>query len=327
MNPFEYREPSTMEDVVGLLTAYGDAQVMAGGIDLLGELKEGVASPGVLLGLAAVPGIAEIRESSEGVTIGGMTTITAIEHHPGIRQRYTALAEAAERLATPQVRNVGTLAGNLCQRPRCWYYRNALTPCLKRGGDVCFAHDGYSKYMCVAGGNGCYMVHPSDAAVPLVAFGASVNIAGPSEDRAIPLEQFFTGPEVDVARENALERGEVVESVSLPEPPPSTRSIFLKAQERVAGGFALASVATVVTLNGDAIEAVSIVLGGVAPTPLRARECEAYLVGKGIADVSPEQAGALVLADAQPFEDNRYKVTLSRNLVTRSLTRLLQAAH
>ena len=326
MNPFEYREPSSMEDVVGLLTAYEDAQVMSGGIDLLGEMKDDVASPGVLLGLAGVPGLTEIREGPTGVVIGGMATITAIEHHPGIRRRYSALAEAAERLATPQIRNVGTLAGNLCQRPRCWYYRNPLTPCLKRGGDVCYVLEGYSKYMCVTGGNGCYMVHPSDAAVPLVAFGADVNIAGPAEDRTMPLEEFFTGPDVDITRENALERGEVVESVALPEPPAGTRSIFLKAQERVAGGFALASVATVVTLTGDAIEAASIVLGGVAPTPLRARECEAYLVGKAMADVSPEHAGALALPDAQPFHDNRYKVTLARNLVTRSLTRLLQPA-
>ena len=219
MNPFQYREPSTMEDVVGLLTAYADAQVIAGGIDLLGEMKDDVASPGVLLGLAGVPGLTEIREGPTGITIGGMATITAIEQHPGIRQRYTALAEAAERLATPQIRNVGTLAGNLCQRPRCWYYKNPLTPCLKRGGDVCYVLEGYSKYMCVAGGNGCYMVHPSDAAVPLVAFGADVNIAGPAEDRTMPLEEFFTGPEVDITRENALERGEVVESVALPEPP------------------------------------------------------------------------------------------------------------
>lgn len=325
MNPFQYREPSTMEDVVGLLTAYGDAQVVAGGIDLLGETKEGVAAPGVLLGLAGVPGLTEIREGSEGVVIGGMATITDIEQHPGIRQRFTALAEAAERLATPQIRNVSTLGGNLCQRPRCWYYRNPLTPCLKRGGDVCYVLEGYSKYMCVTGGSGCYMVHPSDAAVPLVAFGADVNIAGPAEDRTMPLEEFFTGPDVDITRENALERGEVVESVALPEPPPGTRSIFLKAQERVAGGFALASVAAVVTLNGGVIEAASIVLGGVAPTPLRARESEAYLVGKAISDVSTEQASALVLPDAQPFHDNRYKVTLARNLVTRSLARLLSS--
>ncbi len=325
MNPFQYREPSTMEDVVGLLTAYWDAQVMAGGIDLLAEMKDGVASPGMLLGLAAVPGLTEITEGPSGVVIGGMVTITDIEQHPGIRRRYTALAEAAERLATPQIRNVGTLAGNLCQRPRCWYYRNPLTPCLKRGGDTCYVLEGYSKYMCVTGGNGCYMVHPSDAAVPLVAFGAVVNIAGPAEDRTMPLEEFFTGPEVDITRENALERGEVVESIALPEPPDGTRSIFLKAQERVAGGFALASVATVVTLNGDAIEAASIALGGVAPTPLRARNSETYLVGKRTGDASPEQAGALALTDAQPFDDNRYKVTLARNLVTRSLARLLSS--
>ncbi|MCE2465462.1 MAG: xanthine dehydrogenase family protein subunit M [Dehalococcoidia bacterium] len=324
MNPFEYREPSSMEDVVGLLTAYEDAQVMAGGIDLLGEIKEGVASPGLLLGLAGIPGLTEISEGPTELVIGGMATITAIEQHPAIRRLYPALAEAAERLATPQVRNAGTLAGNLCQRPRCWYYRNPLTPCLKRGGDTCYVLEGYSKYMCVTGGSGCYAVNPSDAAVPLVAYGAGINIAGPAEDRSMPLEEFFTGPEVDITRENALERGEVVESVGLPEPPPGTRSIFLKAQERVAGGFALTSVATVVTINGDAIEAASIVLGGVAPTPLRARESEAYLLGKGVRDVSPEQAAALVLPDAQPFDDNRYKVTLARNLVTRSLTRVLQ---
>ena len=324
MNPFEYREPASMEDVVGLLTAYGDAQVMSGGIDLLGEMKDEVAAPGMLVALAGVPGLTEIREGPGGVVIGGMATITAIEQHPGIRRRYAALAEAAERLATPQVRNVGTLAGNLCQRPRCWYYRNPLTPCLKRGGEVCYVLEGYSKYMCVTGGSGCYMVHPSDAAVPLVAFGADINIAGPAEDRTMPLEEFFTGPEVDITRENALERGEVVESVALPEPLAGTRSIFLKAQERVAGGFALASVATVVTLRDGVVEAASIVLGGVAPTPLRAWQAEASVVGKAATDVVPGEIGALVLSDTQPFEDNRYKVTLARNLVTRSLARVLR---
>ncbi len=324
MNPLEYREPSSLEDAVGLLTAYEDAQVISGGIDMLGEMKEGIAGPGLLIALAGIPGIAEIIESPGGVAIGGMTTITAMEQHPGIRRRYAALAEAAERLATPQIRNVGTLAGNLCQRPRCWYYRNPLTPCLKRGDDICSVLEGYSKYMCVAGGKGCYMVHPSDAAVPLVAFGASITIAGAECDRTLPLEEFFAGPEVDVTRENVLERGDVVQSVFLPEPPAGTRSIFLKAQERVAGGFALASVATVVTLKEGVVEGASIVLGGVAPTPLRAMESEAYLTGNGIGDVSPEQAGALVLPDAQPFADNRYKVTLARNLVTRSLARVLR---
>ena len=326
MNPFEYREAASMEDAVGLLTAYEDAQVISGGIDLLGEMKEGTASPGLLIALAAVPGIAEIRESPDGVTIGGMTTITAIEQHPGVRRRYAALAESAERLATPQIRNVGTLAGNLCQRPRCLYYRNPLTPCLKRGGEICYAHEGYSKYMCVAGGKDCFMVHPSDAAVPLVAFGASITIAGAECDRTVPLEEFFTGPDVDVTRENVLERGDVVQSVFLPEPPAGTRSIFLKAQERVAGGFALASVATVVTLREGVVEAASIVLGGVAPTPLRAREAEASVVGKASTDVVPGEVGALVLPDAQPFEDNLYKVTLVRNLVARSLARVLNSS-
>ena len=327
MNPFEFRRAASLAEAADLLSASKDGEIIAGGIDLLSEMKEGTRTPSRLVSLDNLPELSEITETLDGITIGAMTTITAIEQHPGIGQRYCAIAEAAERLATPQIRNVGTLAGNLCQRPRCWYYRNPHTLCLKQGGEICYALGGHSKYMCVTGGSCCYMVHPSDTAVALIAFGASIAITGPTGARTMALEDFFSGPEVDATKENVLDRGDVVQSIHIPAPPPGAKSIFLKAQERVAGGFALSSAAVVVTTNGATVERASVILGGVAPTPLRAREVEAYLIGREVDQVNPREAGALALPHPDPFEDNRYKVILARNLVARALSRTLQLGY
>ena len=295
MHPFQYHEPQSLTEAVTLLTAPPDvdARIIAGGSDLLDEVKEGIIAPGRVVSLAAVPDLAGIAEfesengDGNGLSIGAMTTIADIAAHPVIRSAYTALAEAAGGLATPQIRNVGTLGGNLNQRPRCWYYRHPLIPCLKKGGDRCYALAGNTKYLCVTGGDRCYIVHPSDTAVALSVFNASIEIAGgyngQTESRTLPIGDFFAGPAADVTKETVLEPGEVVTRVILPRPSTlgaggeTPRSIYLKAREREAGDFALVSVAARLAVSDGVIQQAAVALGGVAPVPYRAHQVEEYL--------------------------------------------------
>ena len=324
MHPFEYVEARSVDEAVTLLLEHpDDSRVIAGGTDLLSEIKEGTATPRRLVSLAPIPSLKGITKTSDGLTIGAMTTIADVVENPAIRSEYPALAEAASGLATPQIRNVGTLGGNLCQRPRCWYYRHPLTRCLKRGGDQCYALAGNSKYLCVLGGERCYIVHPSDTAVALAALGAGVEIAGPAGLRSLPLEHFFIGPGQDLLRENILGPGELVTHVYMPEPAPGLRSLYLKAREREAGDFALASVAAAMIVDDTTIRHVSVVLGGVAPVPYRASRAEEYLRDKDVSQIDPALAGSAALQGATPMADNAYKVVLASNLVKRAVTRLL----
>ena len=324
MRPFQYVEPRTLDEAVGLLSAPdGGAQPLAGGTDLLAEMKDGIASPDSLVSLSQVPGLRGVEAADGCVIIGAMTTITEIAAHPVVASRCRVLAQAAGSLATPQIRNVGTLGGNLCQRPRCWYYRHPLVPCLKKGGSRCYALAGVSKYLCILGGDRCYIVHPSDMAAALAALGASIEVHGPEGSRNMPVEDFFTGPAVDVTRENVLGAGDLVTRVRVPLPPPGARSIYLKGREREAGDFALASVAAVLRLQGSTVAAADVVLGGVAPVPYRARGAEEYLRGRSVSQVDAVHAGRLAVEGAAPMKDNAYKVLLASNLVKRALTRLM----
>jgi xanthine dehydrogenase YagS FAD-binding subunit len=313
-------------------------------------MKEGVVRPQRLVGLAGILDLHGIAVTASGVTIGAMTTIADLAAHPVIRSRYTALAEAAAGLATPQIRHVGTLGGNLNQRPRCWYYRHPLIQCLKKGGDHCYALPGNSKYLCVTGGDRCYIVHPSDTAVALTALDAQMEIAGSSGFRILPIEQYFIGPGQDLMRENILAPGELLTRVLLPGPveerssatphpnlPPQggkglVRSLYLKARERESGDFALVSVAAALAVeaatpsagSGQRIRHAAVVLGGVAPVPYRARQVEQYLQGKDIGEVDAAFAGSLALPEARPMADNRYKVILAANLVKQAVAELLK---
>ena len=330
MHPFQYHQPQSLAEAQSLLAASDvAAHVIAGGSDLLDEIKEGIISPGQVVSLASVPGLTGIVESNAGLDIGAMTTIADVAAHPVIRTAYTALAEAAGGLATPQIRNVGTLGGNLNQRPRCWYYRHPLIPCLKKGGDRCYALVGNTKYLCVTGGDRCYIVHPSDTAVALSVFDASVEISGASGRRTLPIGEFFAGPGVDITRESILEPGEVVTGVTLPRPadlgansqPP--RSLYLKAREREAGDFALVSVAARIAVSDGVIQQAAVALGGVAPVPYRALAVEEYLIGRAVSDVDAADAGSLSIPDARPMTDNGYKVVMANNLVKQAVARLV----
>lgn len=328
MHPFQYHEPQSLSEAAALLAEPG-AHVIAGGSDLLDEVKEGILDPDRVVSLAALTELRGITETEEGLGIGAMTTIADVAAHPVVRSAYTALAEAAGGLATPQIRNVGTLGGNLNQRPRCWYYRHPLIPCLKKGGDRCYALVGNTKYLCVTGGDRCYIVHPSDTAVALSVFGASVEIVGAGGSRTLPIGEFFAGPGVDVTRETVLEPGEVVAGVTMPRPsdlgadgqPP--RSLYIKAREREAGDFALVSVAVRLAVSGGVVQQAAVALGGVAPVPYRATQVEEYLTGLSVDTVDATHAGTLSIPDARPMTDNGYKVVMANNLVKQGIARLL----
>ena len=270
MKPFKFIEAESIAQAIHLLEADpARNRIIAGGTDIMDEVKEGVVSPEILVGLQNLEGLKGIKVTLEGLRLGALTTLAELEGHPEIAQSYPALAQPAASVATPQIRNVGTLGGNLCQRPRCWYYRSTLFDCRKKGGAICFAINGNNKYHAILGGRDCYIVHPSDTAVALISLQAQATITGPDGSRTLPLEEFFVGPDRNILAETVLQPGEFLTIVSVPKTSSHHRSIYLKARERQAQDFALASVALAVELDAGVVRNARITLGGVAPVPFR----------------------------------------------------------
>jgi xanthine dehydrogenase YagS FAD-binding subunit len=321
VRPFAFIEPTSLDEVIQLLAA-GEAQahLIAGGSDLLGELKEEVVSYERLVSLAGVQELRQIREEAAGLRLGALVTVTQLEYESRLQGPYRILAEAARSVATPEIRTQGTLGGNLCQRPRCFFYRHALTPCLKKGGTDCPAlQSPYQAYLSIMGGQGCYSVHASDLAPPLMALGAQVDLTGSSGVRTLPLEQFFAGPERDVRRENVLAADEVLTAVTLPAALPGWQGTYLKARERTAGDFPLVSVALGYACDAGLIRQARLVLGGVAPIPWRSPAGEAVLEGQPPSSALASRAAAVALAGAQPLSNNAFKVEIGRALIERAV--------
>ena len=325
MYGFEFVSAQDVTGVCNLLEEDGKAvSIIAGGTDLLGEIKQGILRSERLASLQDIDDLRGFRVYDEGVLIGAMTTLTDIASDTDIRKTYSALAEACDSVATPQIRNVGTIGGNLCQRPRCWYYRNPHFDCRKKGGDTCFAIEGANKFHAIFDVGVCPAVHPSDTAVALVALGARVLLISSGSARMLPVEDFLVGPDVDVTAENILYSGEILAEVVVPSPHQGNRNVFLKAKERQAMDFALASVALSADVEGDVVTSARVVLGGVAPTPRRALDAEEALVGKRIEGIKSQQIARLALRGATPLPDNGYKVRLASGLVSRAVRTLLQ---
>ena len=327
MAVFDYVVVRSIQEGLDLIADSSVATLpIGGGTDLLPLLKDGVTAAERLVAIDAIPGMDEITEVEEGLTIGAAVTIADVAAHPVIRSGYPVLAQAAIGLATPQIRTVGTIGGNLNQRPRCWYYRSPLIPCLKKGGDRCYALAGTTKYLCVTGGDRCYIVHPSDIGVALSVLDASVEIAGPAGARTLAIGDFFSGPGRDPTRENVLEPAEIVTRVLLPANPPD-RSLYLKVRERESGDFALVSVAAALWLadspGGQTVRQARVALGGVAPTPHRALEVEQYLAGRTTPYIDAAYAGSLAMPNPTPLPENGYKVPMARNMVQRAVAQLI----
>jgi len=319
---FTYVRPKTVAEALEQGAAEG-AALHAGGTDLLGCLRDRVFQAGKIVslsGLSELRGIAATREG--GLRIGALTTLAEIAEHATIQERYPALAQGAASAASPQLRSQGTLGGNLCQRPRCWYFRGDFH-CLRKGGGRCYAVAGQNQFHCILGGMGCYIVHPSDTAPALIALGAQVRIVSRGSSRLLALESFFVPPAQTVRRENVLRPGELVSEVRLPPAPAGMRSRYRKVRARGSWDFALAGVAVAAVLAEGKVQQVRVVLSGVAPIPWRATEAEAALVGKPLDADAIGRAAAASVAGAQPLSHNGYKIHLVRGIVAETLEALV----
>ncbi len=322
MKSFTNANPRSFSEAVKVVqqtqAAGKTVAVAGGGSDLLGMIKEKIVAPDVVVHLRSVKGMDQVTQESGGARIGGLITLDALGSHPLIRRQYAVLAEAAETVATPQIRNAGTLAGNVCQRPWCWYFRNGF-PCFKAGGNQCFSINGENQFHAIFGGGPSFIVHPSDTAPALVALDAQFRVTGPSGERTIPAADFFVLPKQNAARENSLANEELLTVVHLPAPRPGTRSIYHKVMDREAWTHAVVSAAIVLEMDGDVCRAARIVLGGVAPIPWRVPEAERLLAGQRVTPELAAKAGEAAVAGANPLRKNGYKVPLTRAVVQRTL--------
>lgn len=297
--------------------------IAGGGSDLLGMMKERLVMPDMVVRLATIKNLDSVKLTNPGATIGGQMTVAAVAANPLIRTEYAVLAEAAESVATPQIRNVASLAGNLCQRPWCWYYRNGFK-CLKNGGTTCYSVTGENQFHAIFGGGPSYIVHPSDIAPALVALDAAFRIAGPSGDRLVPAGEFFTLPTVDSSRENVLTDGEILAEVVLPRRgAASIRSTYHKILDREAWTHAVVSAAVVMDVDQGICRRARIVLGGVAPIPWRLPEVERMLTGQRVTPDLAARAGDAAVNGARPMAKNGYKVPMVRAMVARTIAGLV----
>ncbi len=329
MKAFEWINAGSVGEAVQLLSTTSASHDMdeaprpiAGGQDILTTMKDYLTRPTQIVNLKSIRGLDRIDgDGKKGLTIGALVTLSQLETHPAVRTSFPGLAEAAHSIATPQIRNLGTVGGNLCQRPRCWYYRLEEAVCLKKGGSECFAATGENKYNAILGGGPSYIVHPSDLAPMLVALGASVSVTGAAGRRVIQLERFFTLPsEGSIRRENVLKNDEIITEIRVPASGFAARSTYLKFKERDSLDFALASVAAAVELQPNkTIKQARLVLGGVAPIPWRATQAEKFLASKSLSANILTEVSRLALDGAQPLEKNAYKVPLTQTLVRRAL--------
>ena len=328
MKAFEWVSPTTLTEAVEMLksapAANPDeaARPLAGGQDMLTSMKEYIVRPVRVVNLKGIRGLDRIESDTRGgLRIGALVTLAQLEEHPLVHKSFPGLAEAAHSVASPQIRNLGTVGGNLCQRPRCWYYRLEEVICLKKGGSECYAAKGENKYNAILGGGPSYIVHPSDLAPMLVALGASVSVTGADGKRVIPLDKFFTLPsEGNIQRENVLRNDEIITSIEVPASTLAAHSTYLKFKERESLDFAISSVAAAVELGANkGVKQARIVLGGVAPIPWRAHKAESYLTGKTLSNDALAEAARLALDGAQPLEKNAYKIPLTQTLVRRAL--------
>jgi len=331
MKAFEWANAQSIDDAVKLLDP-GDPHAdpdemprpMGGGQDLLTTMKSFITRPPRVVNLKTIPGLGQIAgNGQQGLTIGAEVTITQLAEHPEVGKGFPGLVEAAHSIATPQIRNMGTVGGNLCQRPRCWYYRLENVKCLKKGGSECYAASGENKYNAIFGGGPSYVVHPSDLAPMLVALGATVTINGPDGKHDLPLEQFFTLPSDNLRHENVLTPGQIITEIHVPASAFAARSTYLKFKERSSLDFAMASVAAAVEVGPDkTVRQARLVLGGVAPMPWRVAKAEAYLIGKTIDEKTAAQTATLALDGAVPLAQTGYNLPLTQTLVRRSLAKL-----
>lgn len=324
MKNFKIAQPQSIEQVTSLLSPKKENYyLMAGGTDLLGEIKDNIVEPEVVVDLSFLPNLSYIRKEKDSVRIGALTTVAELAEDPMIKEEYPGLHQAANSIASPQLRNVGTVGGNLCQRPRCWYYRDSEVKCRKKGGSRCYAYRGRNRYHAILGGGLCYIVHPSDLAPMLIALDAEISIHSDKGEKIVPLEDFFVLPKTNVRKENILEPGEILTEVRIPASQAGDKSTYLKLKERGTWDFAVVSAAVKGTLSKGAFQNIKIVLGGVAPVPWRMKKAEDMIKGKKAAEDLLREAAREELKEANPLEENGYKKDLVETVLYRAVLSLM----
>jgi xanthine dehydrogenase YagS FAD-binding subunit len=317
----ELFQPSSADDALALLAEHGsDAWVYAGGLDTLDWFKDRVKRPRVVVDLGGIESLREIRTTSDGIEIGAMAKLIEVINHSEVQSRFPALAYAAKSAASPQIRNQGTIGGNISQDTRCWYYRDGWT-CYRAGGNICYASPptAMNREHCILGASRCVAVNPSDTAPVLVALEAEMVVRRGRAQRVVPAEEFFVGPEIDIERMTVLEPGDLLVAIRIPSRWAGARVYFEKVRDRDTWDFPLVNVAAALRESGGVIEDARIVVNGVAPTPVRLTAVENAVRGQARNEQTAERAGSVAIQGVAPLTHNGFKVNLMRNLVKRSI--------
>lgn len=314
MQPFIHIDIESRDEIIPLLDA--GTRPLAGGTDLVPLMKDGIVAPQRLVNLKRAAELRYIRSDDAGLAIGALTTLDDLDRHADVRRDYTALAQAAGEAASPQLRNMATLGGNLLQQVRCWYYRGDFQ-CWLKGGTICHARDGRNEYHAIFDQSPCVAVYPSDPPAALIALDASVRIQGPNGERTVKAAELLQPPTDERRVLHTLAPDELIVEIQVPKT--SARSVYLKAMDRATWAYALVSVAVAADLINGKARNVRIVLGGVANTPIRVLAAEALIENQPLSEDLLRRAGEAAVADAQPLAHNRYKLPLARNLVSQAL--------
>jgi len=321
MPAFELFQPTTVDDTLALLHQHGsDAWVLGGGLDSFDWLKDRIKRPKIVVDLSQVKELKGIREVDGGLEIGAMTTLTEVVRHPVVKEKYNILSEAAEAAASPQIRNVGTIGGNVSQDARCWYYRSGW-PCYRAGGNICYADtpSGMNREHAILDANRCVAVSPSDSAPALIVLDAKMVVRNSRGERVVDAEDYFIGPGTDITRMTILEPGTLLTAIRIPSTWAGAKFYFEKVRDRNVWDFALVNVASAMVMSGDNIDRIRIAVNGVAAHPLRLKASEAAAQGKPRNEATGTAAAELAIQGAKPLQYNGYKVPLMRNLVKRSI--------
>lgn len=318
---FELFQPTSVDDALALQARHGaKAWVLAGGLDSFDWLKDRIKRPEVVIDLSQIQELRGVRQSGDGLEIGAMTTLTEVVRHPMIREKFSILPNAAEAAASPQIRNQGTIGGNVSQDARCWYYRGGW-PCYRAGGNICYADTptGLNREHAILDANRCVAVNPSDTAPALIALDAKMVVRTPKGERVVDAENYFIGPAIDITRMTILQPGDLLTSIRIPSTWAGAQFYFEKVRDRAVWDFALVNVAAAITMSGNNIQGIRMAANGVAAHPVRLTAVEAAVVGKPRNEETAEMAGQIAIRGAMPLQYNGYKVPLLRNLVKRAV--------
>ena len=321
MPAFELFQPANVNDALTLLDRHGsNAWILAGGLDTFDWLKDRSKRTNVVIDLSQMGELRGIKEVEGGVEIGALTTLTEVVRHPVIREKFGLLMEAAELVASPQIRNQGTLGGNVSQDTRCWYYRSGWT-CYRAGGNICYADTptAINREHAILEADRCVAVSPSDTAPALIALDAKMVIRSRSGERVVDAEQYFVGPAIEITRMTVLRPGELLTAIRIPATWAGAQFYFEKVRDRQVWDFPLVNVASAMKASGGTIQQLRLAVGAVAATPLRLTAVETAVAGRPRNEETADMAGRLAVEGAQPLRYNGYKIPLMRNLVKRAI--------